>query len=204
VTDVIPIQPGPWECEGAVVPAEGPRELADWLAALKAEGALWDESYSRKTPWGAGYAVIVAVRTPGPRPAGSAPSIAGEDRRRSAGGPAADEGPGTIRYFMISGDDVRLLAFRATGAVARFAERLGHVVGPALNPIAERWKTAWRETFVGVEQVAELLGVEPAAVERWARDDEDFPLAVVERSRGPVYVREEIVEWLERAGPPRP
>lgn len=120
------------------------------------------------------------------------------------GRPGADSKPGTIRYFMISGDDVRLLAFRATGAIARFAERLGRLLGPPLNPIAQRWKTAWRETFVGVEQVAEILGVEPAAVVRWAHEDEDFPLPVMERSRGPVYVREEIVEWLESPGPRRP
>ena len=175
MTEVIPIQPGPWENESTVVPAEGPRELAEWLASLEREGALWDESSSRKAPWGAGYAVIVAVRSP----------------------------EGTIRYFMISGDDVRLLAFRATGTVARFAERLGLLLGPALNPIAERWRVAWRETFVGLEQVAALLGVEPATVERWAHEEEDFPLPMLERSKGPLYVREEIVEWLEGNKRPR-
>jgi len=120
------------------------------------------------------------------------------------GRPSADAGYGTIRYFMISGDDVRLLAFRATGTIARLAERLGRLLGPPLNPIARRWKTAWRETFVDVEQVAEILGVGPAAVVRWAHEDEDFPLPVMERSCGPVYVREEIMEWLEGKEPQRP
>ncbi|MHB8868576.1 MAG: helix-turn-helix transcriptional regulator [Thermoleophilia bacterium] len=200
VTDVIPIEPGPWEPEGADVPVEGPRELAEWLASLDREGASWDESASRTAPWGAGYAVIVAVRSPGPRVHADAPPRPGGAGVGSADGPDTGEDPGTIRYFMISGDDVRLLAFRATGAVARFAERLGYLLGPALGPIAARWKEAWRQTFVGIDQVAELLGVERAAVERWAREDKDFPLAVVERARGPVYVREEIVEWLERSG----
>ncbi|MHB1345413.1 MAG: helix-turn-helix transcriptional regulator [Thermoleophilia bacterium] len=194
VPDVIPIEPGPWEHDGAVVPVEGPRELTEWLASLDREGASWDESASRTAPWGTGYAVIVAVRSPGPRIQADAPPHPG-----GPGGSDAGQDPGTIRYFMISGDDVRLLAFRATGAVARFAERLGYLLGPALGPIAARWKEAWRQTFGGIDQVAELLGVERAAVERWARDDEDFPLAVVERARGPVYVREEIVEWLERS-----
>lgn len=200
VTDVIPIEPEPWEREGAVVPTDSPRELADWLTSLDRDGAAWDESASRKAPWGAGYAVVVAVRIPGPQSTTVAPP---GDASRHTSGPAGADLPGTIRYFMISGDDVRILASRATGAVARFAERLGYVLGPTLVPIADRWKDAWRQTFVGTEQVAELLGVEPALVERWARDDEDFPLPVVERARGPVYVREEIVEWVERKASPR-
>lgn len=204
MTDVIPIQPGPWENESAVVPAEGPRELAEWLTSIEREGASWDESSSRKTAWGEGYAVIVAVRSPGPRPPDDVPAGVTGTARGFASDPAGGGTCGTIRYFMISGDDVRLLAFRATGAVARFAERLGRFLGPTLNPVAERWRVAWRETFVGVEQVAELLGVEPATVERWARDDENFPLPMLERAKGPVYVREEIVEWLEGKGPPRP
>lgn len=204
MTEVIPILPGPWENESTVVPAEGPRELAEWLASLEREGASWDESSSRKTPWGAGYAVIVAVRSPGPRPSGDVHTGDSGMTGRSANPLHADEDRGTIRYFMISGDDVRLLALRATGAVARFTEKLGLLLGPALNPVAERWRVAWRETFVGLEQVAELLGVEPATVERWAHEDEDFPLPMLERAKGPVYVREEIVEWLEGKKPPRP
>lgn len=201
MTDVVPIEPGAWEREGAVVPVEGPREFADWLLSLERERSTWDESATRKAPWGAGYAIVVAVRTPGPAPR------AGPTSTGAMGHPATEAGgsaPGTIRYFMISGDDVRLLAGRATGAAARFAERLGRLLGPALVPIAERWTSAWHETFVGAKQVAELLGVEPATVERWAHEDEDFPLPVLERPRGPVYVREEIVEWLERKQPPRP
>lgn len=203
VTDVIPIEPGPWEREGAVVPADDPRELADWLTSLDRDGAAWDESAGRKAPWGAGYAVVVAVRTPSTPSSAGAPTGTTGDSVRSTSGPVGADDPGAIRYFMISGDDVRILATRATGAVARFAERLGYVLGPTLVPIADRWKEAWRQTFIGTDQVAELLGVESAAVERWARDDEDFPLPVVERARGPVYVREEIVEWVERKTPPR-
>lgn len=209
MTEVIPILPGPWEREGAVVPAQSPQDLADWLESLETEGASWDERSSRKTPWGQGYAVIVAVRTPGERAVGDArvgdiPVGALRAAPGDEGAKWADAGPGTIRYFMISGDDVRLLALRATGGIARFAERLGRFLGPPLKPIAQRWKTAWRETFVGVEQVAEILGVEPAAVIRWAQEDEDFPLPVMERSRGPVYVREEIVDWLESKRPESP
>ncbi|MHB0981199.1 MAG: hypothetical protein ACYC5Q_14230 [Thermoleophilia bacterium] len=208
MTDVIPIDPEPWEREGLVVPADDARELADWLTSLDRDGAVWDESAGRKAPWGAGYAVVVAVRTPGPGPQSTSGASTGAtgasgDAPNSTSGPAGADHPGTIRYFMISGDDVRILAARATGAVARFAERLGYVLGPTLVPIADRWKEAWRQTFVGTDQVAELLGVEPAAVERWARDDEDFPLPVVERAHGPVYVREEIVEWVVRKAPPR-
>jgi hypothetical protein len=148
--------------------------------------------------------VIVAVRSPGPRPSDNAHT--GDDGATDGSATALNAGSdlGSIRYFMISGDDVRLLAFRATGAVARFAERLGLLLGPALNPIAERWRIAWRETFVGLDQVAELLGVEPATVERWTHEDEDFPLPMLERPKGPVYVREEIVEWLEGKNRPRP
>lgn len=204
MTEVIPILPGPWEREGVVVPVQSPQDVTDWLDSLESEGASWDERSSRKTPWGQGYAVIVAVRTPGERPANDAPADAAGAAPGGEGRPSSDAGPGTIRYFMISGDDARLLAFRATGTIARFAERLGRLLGPPLNPIAQRWKTAWRETFVGVEQMAEILGVEPAAVVRWAHEHDDFPLPVIERSPGPMYVREEIVEWLEGKGPQRP
>jgi predicted DNA-binding transcriptional regulator AlpA len=175
MTDVTIIDPDRWESEGAVVPVEGPRELAEWLETLDRQGAFWDESTGSRTRWGDGYALVVAVRTPGPDP----------------------KGPGVIRYFMVAGEDVRTLALKTGDRSERLARRLGVALGPLLTPLAQRWRDAWRQTFVGLDQVAEMAGVERASIERWAEEDPGFPCPVLDRGPRSVYVREEITEWIE-------
>ncbi|MBU2602534.1 MAG: helix-turn-helix domain-containing protein [Actinobacteria bacterium] len=182
MTDVTPIDPEAWEHDGRIVPIEGAREFSDWLDGIKGENADWDDAVGGRAPWGEGYAVVVAVKSPGPR----------NDR----GVPTTPDG--TIRYFMVTGDDVRLLALNASERVGRVARRLGTLLGPAVAPIAGRFKDALKEAFVNIEQVAEITGVDRVTVERWAREHDDFPLSVAERPRGPVYVRDEIMEWVER------
>jgi predicted DNA-binding transcriptional regulator AlpA len=176
MSGVTPIDPDRWESEGAVVPVEGPRELAEWLDSLDRQGASWDETTGRRARWGDGYALVVAVRTPGPDP----------------------QGPGIIRYFMVSGEDVRALAVNAGGRTERLARRLGLALGPLLTPLADRWRDAWRQAFVRLDQVADMAGVDTATITRWAQEDDDFPLPVLDRGPRSVYVRDEVVEWMER------
>lgn len=186
------------------MPLEGVREFSDWLDRLQREDADWDGTAGGKTPWGEGYAVIVAVRSPGRRNEPGRADGPFPARGGSTNVGAAPGSDGTIRYFMVTGDDVRLLALNASERIGRVARRLGSLLGPTLAPIAGRWKDAWKEAFVSIEQVAELTGVDRVTVERWAREHDDFPLSVAERPRGPVYVRAEIVEWIECRGSGRP
>src|SRR5680860_998145 len=71
-------------------------------------------------------------------------------------------------------------------APPRVAEMYGHHATPPPSPDLPR-------------QAAALAGVDPEKVEEW-RGDHTFPLPVVERSPGPLFVREDVERWLEKKG----
>jgi len=162
-----------WEGSQQVVPVGDDEEVGGWVEYLLDSGARWDEE-GEQTTLQDGHVVVLAVRRPGPE--------------------------GRITYYMVSTEEFkrsvrRALRNRGGGRL----ERLGGLARQLLGPVAENWREAWLKTFVTPGDVAALAGVDPEKVEEW-RGDHTFPLPVVERSPGPLFVREDVERWLEKKG----
>jgi len=132
----------------------------------------------------------------------------------SAGGPAG--GPGATFGLTVVVDDASL-AFGVAGARAlEIFEQACGKVGLAHRGIArvevvdaqylDRELTREPESFLGVSEIAELLGVSRQRVAE-LRAREDFPWPVAELAAGPVWtlssLKRFIAGWPRRPGRPR-
>lgn len=59
------------------------------------------------------------------------------------------------------------------------------------------------ESFVGVAEISELLGVSRQRVHQIAREHEDFPAPVADLTAGRIWRRKDVERWLEKH-PQRP
>lgn len=164
-----------WEGSQHLIPLGEEEEVGEWVDYLLDSGARWDRK-GEETTWEEGHVVVVAVRHPGPE--------------------------GRVTYYMVSTEEFkrtvrRVLRSRNGGRL----DRLGRIAGRLLGPVAENWREAWSRTFVTPGDVAAYTGVSPDRVEEW-RKDRSFPLPVMERNPGPLYVREDVELWLKEQGLP--
>src|SRR5438034_11792569 len=57
-----------------------------------------------------------------------------------------------------------------------------------------------KDDFLGLSEVAELLGASRQTVGNWRQRRPDFPRPVAELKSGPIWRREAIVEWARANG----
>lgn len=174
MTTIQPIDGDAWTERGEIVPA-GAEQDSRSLPEEYFESEYQWAAEEEAVPYAGRYVVVAALRGP---EAGAAP-----------------------RYFVLSLPE----EYEAGKALGRALAGPVGFLERALGPLGRRLGRTWKDTtarFVSLGDLAAELQVDPAKVSAW-RDEPGFPPAVLERGENPLFVREEVEEWLE-ARPDRP
>lgn len=171
-SSLIPIDGSAWQERGEVVPVGEEISVEKLPEVLAEEHSGW-YAEEEPVPFGDRYVLVVALKSPGEA----------EPRR----------------YYALSVPG----EYAAGEALGRLLARPLEMLERTLGPVTNRFKNTWRETearFVSMQEIADMLGIEVSEAEEMRQKDREFPESVLERGGNPLFVRDEIDQWLASRG----